>query len=217
MNKKDLVLSALVVLVVLTGVAFWFIQNKRQTEITTQQVKNQEDKEQQTTSRSIPNSLEDLFAGSQQGEFPKVDTSKWQEYKDVISGVRFRMPSDWEVKSKNDENKFLCLGKKGKQYYYEGEKACGITVTQENGLSHWESSEDSENYQRWQDAFQVTKYKVMVDNQEALFWKGSGFLITSIPLVSRDMRQEVRLDYNGELMQEEESVYYGIVQTLSIQ
>lgn len=217
MKKINLTLVGTVVLIVLAGASFWFIQNKRQAEVAGQQAKTKEGKEQQATSLPTSNSLEALFANSQQSEFPKIDTSKWQEYRDVVSGVSFRMPNDWEVKSKNDENKYLCLGKKSKQYSYEGEKACGIAVSQANGLSQWEGLEDSENYQRWQESFQVTKYRVTVNNQEALFWKGSGFLITSIPLVTRNMRQEVRLDYNGESMQEEESVYYGIAQTLSIQ
>lgn len=210
---KKLLIVVVAVLILLVGVIF--VLEKGTNEKLSENLTNVRDQEASSQS-PVDQSLIEFFADSEPTNFPTINTSDWQVYQNDAYGVSFRIPKDWELKSQNNENKALCFGKKGKEYYAEGTSACGVLVGQEVGINDWAGDKGRENYQRWKEAFRVKKYKVMVDNKEALLWKGNGFLITSIPLVGRGIKQEVRLDYNGEHMQEEESAYYGIVQTLSI-
>ncbi len=200
MHKKLLVLVVFALVAVVV-----FILNQRPTSTVVTDTSN--------INNTNQSSLENFFADSESGELPKVDTSSWQEYKDVASGIQFRIPLDWEIKSQNIENKFLCLGKKGKQYYLEGEAACGVLVTQEDGLSDWEGAEGKENYKKWKEAYQVTKYKLNVNGNDAVFFKGNTSLIVSIPLQNSRAQQKVIL-YFGDTTSEEETVFYGISQTL---
>lgn len=213
MKKTSLFLFGTFTLVVVVGGIFCFGESKKASILKNNQ--NQSNTKNEKPEYD-PDSkiLENFFSDSEPTSLPEVNISQWKEYRNDIYGVEFKMPNDWEIKNQNDENKTLCLGKKGKQYFYEGEASCGISIGQSVGLSDWIGEKGEENYQRWKQAFNVKKYKLLVGGENAILLKGNGFLKISVPLIDQGMRKEIALYYGTNATDGEETVFYGIAESL---